>query len=144
MIKEIKENRLLNHKTISSRIENYDYRARRYKQSYALAIGYTEDGIDISNFSEYTRQTDFFIELDKNLCCVVFDNANISSGIKASTNMLVGFQQGNFGKIMYTSVVCSDQHEKSSTLIHELFDVLEYSILNNMNNMVVDAQQMMR
>lgn len=143
MLEHIRQNRQGYLETIDSRTTDFFYRTERYKQSYSIAIGFTNPEIDLSGFASYTRQTDDFIVLEKNICAVVLDCAPANCGIKAATNMLSGFQSLNFGQRLYTSVVSSENQSSSKMMINQLFDVLEYSIANNMDNMVVDPDNMM-
>jgi len=143
MIELLKTNRRKYLSVINEKIQDFSYRSERYNQKFSIAIGLCNEDVSLSSFSSYTRQTDEFIILEDNLCCIVLDCAPQGSGIKAATNMLSGFQHNYFGKTLYSSVVCSSEHSSSTQMVHQLFDVLEYSIANNMDNMVVDPEQMM-
>ncbi len=143
MLQQIQKNRANYLEIIQDRIEAFLYRSERYDLNFSLAIGYCSNDVDLSGFGQYIRSTDEFIILEKNICCIVLDCAPAGSGVKAATNMLSNFQHNYFGKTLYSSVVCSEDHNNSTQLINQLFDVLSYSISHNMDNMVVDPQQML-
>ena len=129
------------HKNIKSALEHYAYRGDRYDIDFSVAIGLSDNDIDLRPFSSYTRKSDAFLILEKNLCCVVLDCTPAGGGMKAAENMLVGFQQRFFGRSLYSSVVWYREYRDVNKMVHHLFDILEYSISNNMDNMVVDPTQ---
>jgi len=145
MISQIKENRINSYqKEILEKIDNFSYRFKRYNQHFSLAIGFCDESIDMRNFGENKRQTDLFIILEKNLCCIVLDCAPSGCDIKAASNLLSQFQNSFFDKEIFTCVISSEEVQESSKMVSQLFDILIYSLERNMNNMIVDSQQMLR
>jgi hypothetical protein len=140
----IKENRSKYQTVIVNRIDDYFYKRKRYHQHFSLAIGLFDPDLDLSALDEHSRQTDIFIELEKNLYCEVFDGTTAGSGIKAASNLLTIFENNYYGKRVYASIVFSNDYDTSSQMVHRLFDILEYAYSHNMPNMIVDNSVMIK
>lgn len=140
-LEKLRDKRRVYHKNIRESLEHYAYRGDRYNIDFSVAIGLSDEDIDLTPFGSYTRKTDAFLILEKNICCVVLDCTPPGGGMKAAENMLVGFQQRFFSRSLYSSVVWYHEYRDVSKMVHHLFDVLEYSLSNNMDNMVVDPTQ---
>lgn len=120
---------------------DFEYRYRRYEINYSIAIGLTTEEIDMSALSSFIRSSDRFVVLTPNICAVILDSAGDQEGIKAANNLLTYFQNHFFGHTLYAAVSTASNHLDAAQLIHEAFDLLEYAISNNMNNLVVDSSQ---
>jgi len=144
LLQLIDENREKYTTLISEKIKNFIYREKRYGQHFSLTVGLTEVGVDLTDYEEHIRQTDEFIILEDNLCCIILDSTSSESGLKAANNMLAGFQSHHFSKPLYSSVVSSDEYPEEQKLVDELFYVLKYSIKNNMDNIVIDAHSLFK
>lgn len=140
----IKENRSKYQTIIVNRIDDYFYKRKRYDQHFSLAIGLFDPDIDLTVFDEHSRQTDIFIKLERNLYCEVFDGTTAGSGIKAASNLLTIFESHFYGKRVFASIVFSKDYDTSSQMVHRLFDILEYSYSNNMQNIIVDNSLMLK
>ncbi len=143
MREQIKIDRKKYYKEILDNLDEYAYRDKRYHINFSLAIGLSDETIDLSEFKNSKRKTDKFISLEKNLYCIVLDCTNDNSEIKATLNLQHEFQEKHFGKKLFIGVVCSKDYDNENNMINSLFDILEYSIDNNMNGIVVDKSQML-
>ena len=144
LINLIQDNKKKYASIIQERINNFSYRSQRYGHVFSLSIALCEEGIDLRGYCNHKRKSDEFIVLEENLCCLVLDCTDTSSGVKAANNILTSFQSHNFSKTLYSSIISSDEHPESEKMIHELFYVLKYAIENNMDNIVVDAHSMFK
>ena len=140
-LEKLKKNRRKYHKNIKEAVEHYAYRGDRYNINFSIAIGVSDEDIDLSSFSEFTRKSDAFLILEKNICCIILDCTPPGGGMKAAGNMLTGFQQRFFGRSLYSSVVCYSDYQDINKMVNHLFDVLEFAIDHNMDNLVVDPSQ---
>ncbi len=140
----IKENRSQYQKIIVDKIDDYFYKRTRYDQHFSLAVVLSSPEIDISVFNEHHRQTDMFVELEKNLCCEVFDGTTEESGIKAASNLLTGFESRFYTQRIIIGIVFSKDYSTSSQMVHRLFDILEYAYSHKLENMVVDNSLVMK
>ncbi len=144
MINMIKENRRTYQNIIVDKIDDYFYKHKRYDQRFSLAIGMSDTDVDLTIFDKNNRQTDMFIELEKNLCCEVYDGTNVENGVKASSNALTSFEQHYYAKRIFVGVVCSQDYDTSPQMVNRVFDILEYAFTHNMDNVVVDNASMIR
>lgn len=137
-------NRKKYHKIILDYINDFTYRSDRYNADYSIAIVLCDSDINLGNFLQHTRQTDKFIILEKNLCCVVLDSSPSEVGIKAASNIQTEFQSINFGKELFTCVVTFKDYNDEYKMINSLFDILEYALSYRIDNVVVDQGQVLR
>ncbi len=144
MIDFIQNNRSKYHEIIIDALVDYSYRMKRYDLNYSVAVGYSEPGANLAEFIKMKRQTDTFIVLEDNLCCIIFDGANSDSAIKAASNMQTSFQHKYFNIKLFVSIVTGQDYYNDTVMVHSLFDVLEYSLLNNMDNIVMDSHQLLK
>jgi hypothetical protein len=119
------------------------YRNKRYNLDFSLAIGLSYDQINLEKFIDSKRKTDNFIHLEDYLYCMVLDGASYESAIKATSNLQTQFQTQYFNKKLYIAVVASSEFDNENIMVNSLFDILEYSISHNMDNMVIDKSQML-
>jgi len=143
LLKLIRDNREKYTSIIDRYMQDFVYRSKRYEQHFSLSIGLCDFDTDLKSFESFIRQTDKFIILEDNMCCVILDCAPSCSGLKAANNMLAGFQSRYFSKSLFSSVVSSDEKKENLQMINELFYILEYAINNNMDNTVVDSESML-
>lgn len=141
MINLIKNNRRNYHQKIIDKLGDYAYRMKRYDLDFSVAIGFSEDEVNLAEFISIKRRTDEFIVLEDNLCCIILDGADSNSAIKAASNLQTEFQHRHFNTKLFVSVVTAKDYDNDAVMINSLFDILEYSILNNMDNMVIDNHQ---
>lgn len=144
MLESIISNRKTYHKIILDYISDYTYRSDRYNADYSVAIVLCDSDIHLGSFLEHTRQTDKFIILEKNLCCIVLDSSPSNVGIKAASNIQTEFQSINFGKELFTCVVTFKDYNDENKMIHTLFDILKYAVSYKIDTMVVDQGHMLR
>ena len=142
MLNLVRNNRQNYLETIISSLNDYSYRNKRYQIDFAIAIGLCEESVDFSEFIENKRKTDKLILLEDNLCCAIFDCAPAESAIKATSNMLSEFQNKNSDKQIYTSIVNSRDYDSDKMMIDSLFDILEYSVDNDIHGVVTNKEQM--
>jgi len=144
MINVVKNNRQKYLQEIISHLDDYSYRSKRYNIEFSLAIGLCNESIDLTTFINFKRKTDTFITLETNLCCIVLDCTAADSAIKTASNLLSVFQSKYFNKELFTAVVTSkDYDDNNNRMINDLFDILDYSVSNNMDNLVLDQSQML-
>lgn len=142
MKNQIKENRKMYHEAIINRLSHFSYRKKRYKLNFSIAIGLCDEQINLSEFIEIKRKTDDFIVLQNNLCCIIFDGADSDSAIKAAANMQTDFQYKYFNKKIFVSVVAAEDYDDDIAMVNSLFDILDYAISNDLDNIVIDKNQM--
>lgn len=128
-------------KHLLDEIADFDYSFTRYNVNYSIALGYSEDKVDMEAMHTHLRQSDRLVLLNEYLCAVIFDQTNDEGGIKAANLLLTYFQTAYFGKSLYACVVTASNHSNPSKMVHDLFHLLDYSISKNMNNLVLDMSQ---
>lgn len=121
---------------------DFQYRLERYNIDYSVAISLIKGiDVDMNNFQNHIRNTDRFVALTSNMYAVIFDCADEPCGIKAANNLLTKFQDHFFAFPLYSSVVTSANYKNVKQMIHCLFELLEYGIINNIDNQVLDISQ---
>jgi hypothetical protein len=139
LLEDIRSNRQKYGQIILDSLKNKIYECERYKVNFSLAIGATLADMDIRKFSEMIRETDEFIILDKNVCCIVFPFTDHAQGIKAASNLLSQFEMKFFSQKIYLSVANTEECPTPDIHIQQLFDILVNAISNGMNNMPIDS-----
>jgi len=139
LLEDIRLNRQKYGQTILDALKNQIYECERYKVNFSLAIGATLSDMDIQKFSEMIRETDEFIILNKNICCIVFPFTDHAQGIKAASNLLSKFEMKFFSEKIYLSVANTEECPTPDIHIQQLFDILVNAISNGMNNMPIDS-----
>lgn len=142
MINITKNNREKYHKEIMKKLSDYSYRSKRYHIDFSITIGFSDKNVDFDELINKNRKTDTLIPLEENLCCVVLDCAPTESAIKATSNMQKGFKKLHSDKKLFTGVVTSKDYDNDKLMVNSLFDVLEYSVANNMNGLIADVHNM--
>ena len=140
MLHTQKERKLLQIRLLEE-ITDLDYAFSRYQVNYSIALGYTVDKVDMEPLNTYLRKSDRLIVLNEHLCAVVFNHTDDEGGIKAANNLLTYFQTAYFGKSLYASVVTASNHNDPAQAVHALFDLIDYSVSKNMNNLILDISQ---
>ena len=141
MLSQIRNNRQKCHTMILDEISDYLFRKKRYELDFALTLAISDSNESTGDFSNHIRQTDKYIVLDKgSLGCIVFDGVSTDNAIKAATNLQTIFENRNFGKSHFISMVSSSDfgNEDAYKMINSLFDLLEYAISNNNSHKVID------
>lgn len=128
-------------KQLLDEINTFDYSFTRYKVNYSIAMAYTKDKIDMEAMNAFLRKTDRLVVLSEYVCAVVFDQANDKNGIKAANHLLTHFQAFHFGETLYACVVTASNYSDQSKMVHDIFNLLDYSVSKNMNNLVLDISQ---
>lgn len=128
-------------KQLIDEIATFDYSFTRYKVNYSIAIAYTENKIDMEAMNAFLRKTDHLVVLNEYTCAVVFDHANDEDGIKAANHLLTYFQAFHFGETLYACVVTASNYSDQSKMVHDIFQLLDYAISENMNNLILDISQ---
>ncbi|MCK4874421.1 MAG: hypothetical protein KAR81_00940 [Sulfurimonas sp.] len=141
MLNLVRNNRQNYLETIISSLNDYSYRNKRYQIDFAIAIGLCKDTVDFSEFIENKRKTDKLILLEDNLCCAIFDCAPAKSAAIATSHMLSEFQNKNSDKQIYVGVVNSRDYDNDKIMLNSLFDILEYSVDNDMCGVVTNREQ---
>ena len=142
MINALNENRPMYQERLIKESAEYHYRFTRYKVDYSILLIYIseEDG-DLSVCSKHLRDSDILLCFQKNFCALVFDGTKEEQGVKASNIILSRVQNQFFAKHLYMSVITANPEKSHFQLVHDLFDLIAYSIEHNMNNLVVESSQ---
>jgi len=127
---------------IMKSLDEYSYRNKRYNIEFAIAIGLCNVNVDFKDFIKNKRKTDTLIPLEENMCCLVLDCAPAESAVKATSNMQVSFHDKYSERQLFTGVVSSKDYDSDQTMVDSLFDILEYSIANNMEGLIADVHNM--
>ena len=141
MIKLLRKKRKIYLDKIISNLDEYLYRSKRYNFEFSLALGLADEKMNLENFSEMKRKTDAYIHLEDNLYCIVLDGTSADTAIKATSNLQTMFQRKYFNVQLFISVVSSSEYNNEYVMVNSLFDIMEYSINNNMDNLVMDKGQ---
>ncbi len=141
MINVFKEKRQTLQAKLLHEATDYEYRFKRYHLNYSIAIGFTPESIDMTPLSAFIRASDRFVVLEPNICAIILDGTADEGGIKAANNLLTYFQNHFFGHSLFASVATASNFIDASHLVHEVFDLLEYAIANNMDNLLIDSSQ---
>jgi hypothetical protein len=135
----------LSKKTYKSKLlENameFKYRYERYKINYSIAMGYSPYKFDLESMSSFIRSTDKVVIFNKNSCAIFIDYANDECGLKAANNLLSKFQGRIFDAILYSAVVTASNYPSADTMILDLFHLIDFAIVNNTNQQVIDHTQ---
>lgn len=142
MFKLKKENIDKYNKIITEAADDFAYRRKRYAINYSIAIGLCDSKINLKDFILSKRQTDIVIPLEKNLYCVVFDATPMKYAIHAISNLKVKFKKEYGDEHIYISALNSKDYYNEDEMINSLFEILEYSILNDMEGLVTDTHKM--
>lgn len=126
-------------------ITSYHYRFTRYHLNYSIVLAYiSEENGDLSPCGNYLRGSDSIIYFRSNFCAIVFDNTNEEQGIKAAENILSRVQARFFSKHFYMVVISATEEKSEFQTVHDLFDLIAYALEHNMDNLVVDASQVIQ
>lgn len=126
-------------------VSAFHYRFTRYHANYSIVLAYiSEENGDLSACSNYLRGSDSVIYFQSNFCAILFDNTNEEQGIKAANNILSRVQTRFFSKHFYMAVISATDEKSEFQMIHDLFDLIAYALEHNMDNLVVDASQVVQ
>jgi len=126
-------------------ISSYNYRFTRYNEIYSIVLVYiSEECGDLLDYNDFLRETDTIICFRPNLCAIVFDETNIEQGIKAAENILTRLQVRFFSKHIYMTVITVSHEQSEFQTIHDLFDLMSYALIHNMDNLVIDTSQLIQ
>ncbi|MCX6075126.1 MAG: hypothetical protein NTY39_12450 [Campylobacterales bacterium] len=131
-------------KEVVKRASLYDYRYVRYNINYSITACYVNEPTDLMHIASNLRQSDDFIKLNDHLYVMFLDATDDEQGIKTSTNILNSMQAQFFTKPFYIAVVTATNYTDLFQMIHDLFDLIEYALLHNMNNIVIDSSQLIK
>ncbi|MCK9371793.1 MAG: hypothetical protein M0P91_01240 [Sulfuricurvum sp.] len=142
MITILQERRPHLQEQLVQKIAYFDYNFSRYHIHYTIAIAYiSEEEGNLNVLSKNLRKSDRLVMFQKNLCAVIFNSADETNGLKAANNLLTDVQALFFSKHLYMAVVTATNTKSSFQLVYDLFDLLQYAIGHNMNNLVLEASQ---
>ncbi|MBV5321197.1 MAG: hypothetical protein JZU62_05895 [Sulfuricurvum sp.] len=145
MLNTLNQQRLHYQETLIKTSADYHYRFNRYKTKYSVALAYiSEENGDLSSCGEHLRESDTIIFFQPNFCGIVFDNTNDEEGIKAANNILSRVQNLFFAKHFYMATITATAEQSEFQMIHDLFDLIAYALEHNMDNLVVDASQIIQ
>ncbi len=141
MIDLFNEQRKIFQKNLVEKVALYDYRYCRYHINYSISLIFVEEKTDLSNIKSYLRKSDEYIKLNSHLYTLFLDCTDDEKGIKSSNDILCEIQAQFFSKHVYMSVVTASNYKDSFQMVHDLFDLIEYGIHHNMNNLLIDSSQ---
>jgi len=122
----------------------YDYRHVRYNINYSIAACYITEPTDLTNIASNLRLSDDFIKINDHLYVMFLDSTDDEKGIKTSANILSSMQAQFFTKPFYIAVVTASNYTELFQMVHDLFDLIEYALIHNMNNIVVDSSKLIQ
>jgi len=135
LLEEIRNNRDNFEAKILDAIGESIYQCERYDVRFSLALGATySDKVDMTEFKNYTRETDRAILFDKHFVCIIFNFVDADKGIKAASNLLSKFEMQFFAQKVYLGVVNIEECSSAEKQVKQLFDIVEDAISNGMNN----------
>lgn len=141
MIDRFNEKRALYQEKLVEKVVAYDYRYFRYHINYSIALLYVSEKVNLSHIKSYLRKSDEFIKLNTHIYAIFLDCTDDEKGIKTSNNSLNAIQAQFFSKHLYMAVVTASNYTDSFQMVHDLFDLIEYGINHNMNNILLDFSQ---
>jgi hypothetical protein len=142
MFNTLNEHRQHYQEQLVHEIVDFDYNFSRYKIDYSVVIAYvSEEDNDLTVFSKSMRKSDRLIILQKNLCAIVLYGADEENGIKAANNLLTDLQNLFLFKHLYMAVVAASNYNSTFQMVHDLFDLLDYELNHNMNNLLLEPSQ---
>jgi len=139
LLDKVQLNRHKYGQTILDALKDQIYECERYKVNFSLALGATLSDIDMHKFSEMIRETDKFIILDNNICCIVFPFTDYAQGVKAASNLLSKFEMKFFSEKIYLGIANTEECPAPDIHVQQLFDILIYAVSNGMNNLPIDS-----
>lgn len=141
MLNSFKVNRQKYYTEIAQEIASCSYRNKRYSFNFSIAIAFAGDEVDLKSFSDHKRKTDKFIVLEEHLACLILEGTDSDSAIRATSKLHNKFQLENFNKKIFIAVVTASDYADDNAMIHSLFNLLEYAVKHNMDNLVIDKDQ---
>lgn len=118
------------YKNIKPLVADYAYRGKRYHIDFALALGFCDKDIKLSDFIQIKRKTDRFIALKDNLCCVIFDCVDEKRVENATQNLKKQMNGQCENGELFVEVVTFSEYENDLKMFNRLFDDLEHFLLN--------------
>ncbi len=130
LITQIRENYNRYKSEIVEYLKIYDYRKRRYKVDFTIALYIAIREIDADFVKRYVRDTDTVVVLDSNFIAVIFDFASVEAGFKAAENLLTYMEPRLSTDEIYISVVNSHDRLDESEHVRKALDLLIENIDN--------------
>lgn len=137
MLKILKTLQDKHKKEILEELEIMFYRFHRYHNHYSIALFYTENHFDYEIITKEKRLTDKLLRLEDNFFALVYENADISKSIGASSKLLSLLKKSNNESLYSVIENCRGDNEGTITL-HNLFNLLDFSIKHDYEDEVVD------
>ena len=130
LIKQIQDNYFKYKSEIVEYLKIYDYRKKRYKVDYTIALYISVEELDADFVKRYVRDTDTVIVLENNFIAVIFDFASVEAGFKAAENLLAYMEPKLSTDEIYVSVVNSHDRLDEREHVRKALDLLIESIDN--------------
>ncbi|HLD23072.1 MAG TPA: hypothetical protein VJA83_03955 [Sulfuricurvum sp.] len=141
MINLFNKQRTLYQEKMVAKVASYDYRYVRYHINYSVALVYVSEKANLSDIASYLRKSDEYVKLNGHLYALFLDCTDDEKGIKTSNKILLTIQAQFFSMHLYMAVVTASNYTDSFQMVHDLFDLIEYGINHNMNNILIDASR---
>jgi len=113
------------------------YRLKRYSYKYTTVLFYSDLNFDYNMVKDEIRMTDLCIKLEKNLFLLIFEDTDLSEGIRASEKLLSTLLQSSNQNIYLAIEECREENE-GVIILHKLFTLLDFAMDNNHINEVID------
>ena len=140
ILERINRHRRAFHKIIMDNITEYLYREQRYNIHFALVAVYSLESTAITPavLQEKLRRTDKLIILNEHLSCIVLDNTETQSYIKAAENLNTLLKEFDYQNNFFLSTAHStDFSGNLLEMTNKLCDRLKYAIEHKLCNTVV-------
>jgi len=145
MINAFYEHRQHFQKQLVEDLSNFLYQCERYQINFSVLLAYTpKETMDLTLFNQHLRECDKLIFFQPNLCAIIFFGTGEESGIKAANNLLYRTEEHFFDEQLYMAIVTTANYKEAFQMIHDLFDIMIYSLSNHMDKQVVDNSQIIQ
>ncbi len=121
---------------IIANIKEYCYDYCRYNRSFVIVLFYGEDPLKYDAIKETIRTTDHYFKLEENLYLLIFVGTEIREGIVAARKLLPELLYAPNQELYISIAECN---KAEIAIVHQLFNILDYSLENNHPNIVVDS-----
>lgn len=145
MIDVFNENRKRFQEQLVIETAYYHFKYSREEIPYSIVLTYiSEKDFDFNRYAKYLRVSDKIILLESNLCAIVFDGTTEEQGLIAAEHLLYHVQDLCFTKHIYMAIVTVNSDDTEFQTVHDLFDLLSYTLNHNMDNSVMERSQILK
>ncbi len=139
MLKKLREYQERHIKEITAIMAEHEYRLKRYNRNVSVVLFFGDMRLNHEYVREKIRLTDRYISFEKDLSLLILSETDIKGGILAAEKILNIELNSNINKEIHTSVVEYNREQESLVFIHELFNILDFSLSFNHVNKILDS-----